>query len=76
MAKNKEIIRCKDCEYFERLKWHKCLSKDNIEEPQLLGNCPILLNILKMDNSSLWAMEQLHIQDSFGCIFGIEKDTK
>jgi len=29
-----------------------------------------------MDNSSLWAMEQLHIQDNFGCIFGKEKDTK
>ena len=37
------------------------------------GDCDVLLKILQMTNSSLWAKEKLHIQDSFGCVLGKAK---
>jgi len=58
---------CKTCKNFKRGKWHKVI--DPLESERLGGSCPLLLSVLKMENSEMIWMEDLAIQDTFGCIF-------
>jgi len=62
--------QCKTCIYFERQKLHKDI--DPLEEDQRGGYCPIIQNVLSMDNSFLWN-NKLYIQDTFGCILHKDK---
>jgi len=71
MLQNVSIImdknKCKTCQYFRRGKWHKCIDAD--ESSQCGGYCDILLEVLKLQNSDLLWVENIYIQDTFGCIF-------
>ena len=67
-----EQIQCKDCKFFKRGRWHRSLG----EEDQLGGHCPILSSMLKMNNSSLVFIENIYIQESFGCVLGKLKRGK
>jgi len=62
------MIKCKECKYFKRGKWHKVI--DPNESPQLGGYCDKLLRILQMTNSKLIWIDNLYIQEEFGCILG------
>jgi hypothetical protein len=59
-------MRCKNCIYFERGKWHKVFGG----EEQLSGKCELLLKTLKINNSELFFIEALTVQESFGCVLG------
>lgn len=59
-------MKCKDCKHFKRLKFHKSVCEN--ESEQKGGNCKLLKEILGMTNSSLWMADNLHVQESFGCI--------
>lgn len=58
-------MRCKTCKHFERGKWHKCIDPE--ESDQFGGHCKLLLEMLKLQNSSLIYIEKIYIQDTFGC---------
>ena len=62
---------CKDCKYFERGKWHHTQGRGE----QLGGNCQLLLDVLKIDNSVLFFEKNFQVQDTFGCIMGKEKNN-
>jgi hypothetical protein len=64
------MIKCKECEFFKRGKWHELQGG----RPQLSGTCNILLKTLKIDNSRLFGIEKITIQDTFGCILGKPKN--
>ena len=59
--------KCKTCKFFLRGHWVD-------GEPQNGGSCEVLLAALKMMNASLWRLENLHVQDNFGCAF--HKDSE
>ena len=62
--------RCTTCKFFKRGKWHKSIDPD--ESPQLGGQCSVLTEVLKMENSFMWGWD-LYVQDTFGCVFHIPK---
>lgn len=59
--------KCKTCKFFLRGHWVD-------EKPQNGGSCEVLLAALKMMNASLWRLDDLHVQDTFGCAF--HKDSE
>lgn len=64
-------MRCKECKFFKRKHWHKSQGGGT----QLCGTCDILLKILKINNSSLFHVDVIVLQDTFGCVLGKAKDT-
>jgi len=58
--------KCKTCIHFTRSKWHETIDSD--ETYQLGGYCSMLKEILMMNNSKLWSMDALYVQESFGCV--------
>jgi len=68
------MIKCKECKYFERGKWHKAVDPD--EGPQMGGHCERLLKVLQLDNSKLIWLDKLYIQDGFGCVLGRKKGSE
>ena len=65
---------CKTCKYFERGKWYAIHGNETDSEDQLGGNCPLLLNVLKMNNYNLLFQNDICIQESFGCSLHGEKE--
>ena len=62
---NEKSNTCKNCQFFERGKWHKSI--DNNETERLGGQCKMILNVLQIENSWLWNKDYISVQDSFGC---------
>lgn len=67
------MIRCKKCVFFKREEWHPAINKGKVGEKQLGGHCKVLFEALLMTNSKLCWMDQLHVQETFGCSLGKEK---
>ena len=65
------MIKCKDCKWFQRRKWHPAIDKN--EDLQLGGDCGVLLKFLQMENSGMFFLDHLYVQDTFSCIFAQEK---
>ena len=63
------VVRCKDCIYFVRGRWKNMLTGED-EGPQCGGKCDMLQKALGIDNSSLWMLPALYVQDTFGCVLG------
>lgn len=61
-------MRCRNCKYFERGKWHKSICPD--ESDQLGGQCKVLPKLLGMTNFELYMCKSLHVYESFGCSAG------
>ncbi len=61
-------VRCADCQYFIRGKWHKAVDPD--ESNQCGGSCSVLAAALKMGNAELFIIESLHVYETFGCLLG------
>lgn len=55
--------RCRKCKYFKRGKWIKSLGGGD----QCSGNCKILATVLGMDNTELFLLDVICVQDTFGC---------
>ena len=69
------VVRCKDCAYFVRGRWINMLTGED-EGPQCGGKCDVLQKALGIDNSSLWMIPALYVQDSFGCVLGRTSNTR
>lgn len=63
------MTKCKNCIYFKRGKW----AEEFGGEDQLSGTCELLLEMLKMNNGGLFFLDEIVIQESFGCILGKKK---
>ena len=63
------VVRCMDCIYFVRGRWKNMLTGED-EGPQYGGKCDMLQKALGLDNSSMWMMPALYVQDTFGCVLG------
>lgn len=63
-------MKCKDCKFFKRGKWHKQFGGG----PQYSGRCKVLLKVLKISNASMVYVDELTVQDSFGCSVGKKND--
>ena len=63
------VVRCMDCIYFVRGRWKNMLTGED-EGPQYRGKCDMLQKALGLDNSSMWMMPALYVQDTFGCVLG------
>jgi hypothetical protein len=63
------MIRCKDCKYFKRGKWHKSVGGGE----QYTGDCDILAIVLKDNNIELFFKQSITVQDTFGCALGKKK---
>ena len=63
------VVRCRDCIYFVRGRWKNMLTGED-EGPQCGGKCDMLQKALGIDNSSMWMMPALYVQDTFGCVLG------
>ncbi len=66
-----ELEICKTCANFKRGKWHPAFGGDL----QYSGKCEVLLSILSMENSKLWNMSDLTVQDTFGCVMWCNNKT-
>ena len=64
-----QLVRCMDCAYFVRGRWKNMLTGED-EGPQCGGKCDVLQKALGIDNSSLWMIPALYVQDTFGCVLG------
>lgn len=63
--------KCKDCVFFERMKWHKAV--DSNEDYQLHGKCRLLKEALGLVNISLFYQEHLIVSEEFGCVLWRDK---
>jgi len=59
-------MKCGDCKFFERDKWHKSICED--ESDQLGGQCKVLHEILSMTNHWYLDTKSLHVYEGFGCV--------
>lgn len=63
----KDVKRCKTCEYFKRNTLHPSISNNHKTEKLLSGNCKLLCDVLKIENSNMFWMDSICVQDTFGC---------
>lgn len=59
-------MKCKDCKFFKRRNWHN----DQGGGEQFGGTCELLAEVLKMENTALFLVGYINVQDSFGCSLG------
>jgi hypothetical protein len=55
--------RCGSCKFFKRWEWHEAYGGGK----QGGGSCQHLLSVLQLTNAKMWAIADLHVQESFGC---------
>ena len=71
-------MKCRDCKYFKRGKWHKVV--DSQESERFGGSCRVLRDVLfNIGNTDLWKTQTIEVQDTFGCVLfekQMSKDTE
>ena len=68
------MTKCETCRYFERGKWHPSAVEGGGK--RCGGQCKILHKVLLRENSSLWVLNAIQVQDTFGCSLWQEKGRK
>ena len=55
--------KCGNCQFFNRWQWDEAYGGGQ----QGGGDCSHLLDVIRLTNAKLWALDRLHVQESFGC---------
>ena len=63
-----ETIKCKQCLFFTRGKWHKAV--DPAESNQCGGTCAAIAKVLGHTNAQLFFIKELYVMEDFGCVIG------